>query len=265
MKKLSLALITLLLIVGTAYPLTMKDQNSKYITDKGAFGREVTFSKDTITKLIAWYKADLGVSYNASGLVDTWIDQSNSGNNVVQTTAGRLPTYNASTAGVLNGKPYVVFDGSNDVLFCNASDVVTSRSYIVVYQLVATPAAGSALGICALGEAIFYLETYAGLYRHVNVNPTSMAVSTDIKKHVLNGVFNARTSNTGRLDNGSFVTAENAGGNTVSFIALGNGGSTSTGRYSNVQIAEFMLFDKVLTTAEFDRANEYLNWKYKIY
>ncbi len=71
------------------------------------------FSPSDIAGLAAWYDA----SY-ITGLVDgdpvtTWADRSGLGRDVTQATAGKKPLYKTA---IVNGKPVVRFDGTDDLL-----------------------------------------------------------------------------------------------------------------------------------------------------
>ena len=64
--------------------------------------------------LVFWVKADTGVTYSvADGSVSQWNDQTGLNNHLTQATATRKPRYQT---GQTNGKPGIVFDGSNDFL-----------------------------------------------------------------------------------------------------------------------------------------------------
>jgi hypothetical protein len=65
---------------------------------------------DGLSKLKLWLKADVGVSGSS---VSEWTDQSGSGNNAAQASSGSQPLLQTD---VLNGKPVIRFDGTNDYL-----------------------------------------------------------------------------------------------------------------------------------------------------
>jgi hypothetical protein len=60
-----------------------------------------------------WLKADSGVTTNATGNITSWADQSGQANNAAQSDTTKAPTF---VDNVLNGKPVIRFDGSNDYL-----------------------------------------------------------------------------------------------------------------------------------------------------
>lgn len=99
------------------------------------------FTPASLESLIFWVSAD-SITGKASG--DTlyrWDDLSGRGANLLQATASSKPVYRADS---LNGKPCVVFDGSNDVMASainlqNDSNVVT----ILIVAALHKPAAAS--------------------------------------------------------------------------------------------------------------------------
>jgi hypothetical protein len=63
---------------------------------------------------VAWYDADdSGTITESGGLVSQWNDKSGNENNAIQASVGLQPQYQTDA---LNGKPVVLFDGSDDVL-----------------------------------------------------------------------------------------------------------------------------------------------------
>jgi hypothetical protein len=66
-----------------------------------------------ISGLKLWLRANSLTGLNDNDPVTTWTDSSGNANNCTQSTADKKPLYKT---GILNGKPVVRFDGSDDVL-----------------------------------------------------------------------------------------------------------------------------------------------------
>ena len=62
------------------------------------------FVPSDIDSLVLWLKADAGVTYDGSGYLSVWADQSGNGNNATQSTPGNQPLYAANQ---LNGHPVI--------------------------------------------------------------------------------------------------------------------------------------------------------------
>lgn len=76
-----------------------------------------SFITDTtfiLSNVRLWLRADQGTSAAADGdSVSTWRDVSGNGNDATQTTSASQPVYKEN---ILNGKPVIRFDGSNDAI-----------------------------------------------------------------------------------------------------------------------------------------------------
>lgn len=84
---------------------------------------------DQVSGLLLWLKAD-SLTLNDDDPISTWTDSSSNGNNATGVTTAR-PLYKVN---VLNGKPVVRFDGSNDVLnFTSALSTIRTAIFVVKY------------------------------------------------------------------------------------------------------------------------------------
>lgn len=72
----------------------------------------VAFSPSSVTGLQVWLQAD-SLALADADPVATWTDSSGNGNNATQATSGSQPTYKTN---IVNGKPVVRFDGTDDWL-----------------------------------------------------------------------------------------------------------------------------------------------------
>lgn len=72
-----------------------------------------------------WLKADAIVGLVDGDPVGTWSDQSGIGNDATQTTAGSKPLYKT---GIINSKPTVLFDGSDDFMSYGITGIPSNGS-----------------------------------------------------------------------------------------------------------------------------------------
>ena len=75
----------------------------------GGYDRKGFTPLDLGADLLAWYRADKGVTLNGS-TVSAWADQSGNGLSITQAVAANQPTYEATG---LNGLPSIYFDGND--------------------------------------------------------------------------------------------------------------------------------------------------------
>lgn len=82
------------------------------IARASVLGLAGVFLPTTLSGCVMWLRSDLGIT-TVSGKVSVWADQSGSGNDVTQGTAGARPTYNTVDA-TFNSRPSLTFDGVDD-------------------------------------------------------------------------------------------------------------------------------------------------------
>ncbi len=107
-------------ITGQSSSIFNPDFDQSY---SGWFINETTsissVTPDAIDGLVMWLDAEQGITTDTG--VSVWADQSGSGNDATQTTGTEQPT---QVAGVLNGKPVIRFDGTDDWMsFPEISDI----------------------------------------------------------------------------------------------------------------------------------------------
>ena len=97
-----------------------------------------------IPGLRSWLKAD-ALSLADDSPVDSWIDSSGSGNDVMQDTGMKMPTFKTN---ILNGLPVVRFDGIDDTLFKIAAGGFTcTEGHTVIAVLNPTTAVGYGMAV----------------------------------------------------------------------------------------------------------------------
>lgn len=106
----------------------------------GAAGPGSVVAPDDISGLQFWVRSDLGVTKDGSDNVSAWADQSGNGRNVSEATNQPLWVDN-----VINGKPVIRFDGSNDTLASANWTLAQPSHWFCVFRLLATPAANAAV------------------------------------------------------------------------------------------------------------------------
>jgi hypothetical protein len=80
-----------------------------------------------ISGLLMWYKAD-SLGLNDGDSIATWADSGTRGANATQTIAGSKPIYKTN---IINGKPVVRFDGTDDYLNITSASFTGSTIFVV--------------------------------------------------------------------------------------------------------------------------------------
>jgi len=109
------------------------------ITDPAFLVAEGGFSPASLPNLLAWWEADsfsLADGTAIGGVGNEWLDQSGGGNSLTQSTAGARPVFKT---GIVNGKPVIRFDGTDDFLsMTSALTLGTAWTYMVVLSKATT-------------------------------------------------------------------------------------------------------------------------------
>lgn len=110
---------------------------------------------------------------SGSGFVTTWYDQSGNNRNATQTTAVNQPKiYTSGNVDLLNAKPVLNFDGSNDIL--GISNFITGFNNLAVFMVQKTNniSTGISLNLIDAAEAIYlpWLNRSAYFYGSGNIS-----------------------------------------------------------------------------------------------
>jgi hypothetical protein len=165
----------------------------------------------------------VGTGATDHGFVATWYDQSGEGNDATQSVSTAQPKI--VEAGSLlvdgNGKPEVVFDGSNDFFDLSSSYTATNGAVFVVENLESTDTSQAFLGGASSG--------YLPLMQRDSTN-TSTYIGATVTNDYLNGeeqslatrgdYFTAICNDTKQLFSAIGVTTS------ISYTKLGKGGTS---------------------------------------
>jgi hypothetical protein len=257
-----------------------KAQADAYVTFAAA-GQPVATSG-----LIAWLKADSGVTADGSGKVSAWADQTVFGNNATQGNAANQPTLITGTTG-LNSKPVIEFNGSNSYLSIKDNPSLWPSSAVTIIALAQTysnqqqdvvdrtlnygsygdywnaPQYSYDLGINNDNVERGYIGTSGGSDLSGSAGrPYQMSISAmvyDGSQQVLydSGVEQASVEVSGTIDYNNPTEHD---------LYLGvNNGYFGLGGYFNGDLAEVLIYNRALTTAEQQQAEGYLADKYGVY
>lgn len=226
---------------------------------------------DNTTNLVLWLKADAGVTLNGTA-VKAWNDQSKPAYNVTQAATANQPTYQAA---VLNGYPVLTFDGTNDRLVSTEANAFAFREGDLSWFIVARSNDNAAR------------KTVFGTLNNGNYNPSTRGIAGGFNAseqpyawYRENGIVQAtsalnewvilgtrRVSGTAYLYRNSVeVGSGSAPGDIVNAGALcvGCAGATQLSDFFMGDVAEIIIFNKAVSTAERILIENYLSAKYGI-
>ncbi len=217
--------------------------------------------------LRAWYRADLCAAPDSAGNIARWTDLSGAGYHAIQTDPTARPR---PAADQFNARPVLRFNGLNDVNapkpYFNLPDLMTGATageLFIVARL--KDFANSYNGLAHFGTGYGTIYSAGGIWNDFGTadlgfydRPTDALLT---QPHLLNTSISASGESSLRLNAAETITLT---GQTVSFRtdpALG------IDRYSeafNGDIAEVIVYDRVLTSAERTIVQTYLATKYGI-
>jgi hypothetical protein len=210
-------------------------------------------------------RADRGVTVSSS-LVSEWDDISSNGNNATQSTGANQPAF---IAGAMNNMPAMRFDGSSSYLSLPTSTSLGIQSHAYEMFIVARTSSSDIqflMGGNTMEQFEYHLNGAVGA-RFIPTSSTYLDVGTvgaytDGKPHI----FAARASATG----GAVRVDGVDGGTTTATITSSSAnqlqlGTRADGTYRfNGDIAEVLIYDTVLTSAQRDSVEKYLADRYGI-
>jgi len=206
-----------------------------------------------------------------SGFVTTWYDQSGSGRHATQATAASQPRIvNAGAVDTENGKPTMVFDGSND-FFTYTPVTIADIDYSVfaVSKRSASGVAGFMIGSNTEVGSLFgqftdnntYIQTLGTTDRYYQYSDTlnDIRIATAITTQS-SGIYCKNGVAISQSATGTFPTSATTFTSIGSYQGLGGGPLV----YSNADISEVILFN-TNQSASRSGVESNINNYYKIY
>ena len=212
-----------------------------------------------------WYKANAGTNTTTTGAsVNFWNDQSPNSYNVAQSGLLR-PTYNTSG---INFNPTLNFDGTQNLFKALAVGLTGGDKTILSVALANNLPVGTA-GIIGSGGAFNEVQYgYQGgkLNIYENIGNNALAASANIAATVMLSTAIENNNTTTFFNNGlaNGMATTNASPQTNRLTIGSHTVNNNDKNYFNGQIAEVLVFDRVLTPAERANAESYLAIKYGV-
>lgn len=237
--------------------------------------KQASTSPIPLSGLAIWLKADSGVTTSGSN-VTAWADQSGNGNNAVGSDT--LPTLQSNA---INGYAAIRFNNidpnTSKFTISNNFNLKNSSAFIVVKQLNLDNAFARLLGF--LGSNNDY-DSNDGLAFDFNNNVPQLQLESNSNTAIIEDLAagNVFASVSYKIDNSGNIsvfyngasegtaqnadmTSQNSGGGI--YIGQGSQNVTISGLYGD--IAEFIFYNRNVTTTERQQVEAYINAKYAIY
>ncbi len=214
-----------------------------------------------------WLRADAGVT-SSGGLVSAWADQSGNGNDASQGTATYQPTVVSNS---LNGLPVIHFDGNYNMMVLPTSTDLGIQSSPYEFFIVARPTADATYGhvyfLLSGGsyEQFEYHLVSTGNARFIPNSGNYLDKSGDYTDGAAH-IFAGRASSTGgsvRVDgvDGAVFTSDLTSSDTGNLCLGARQFSTF---FFNGDIAEVIVYNRVLSPSERTQVEQYLATRYNV-
>ena len=189
--------------------------------------------------LALWLDADDASTITLNGTnVSQWDDKSGNNRHATQGTAADQPTYSATG---LNGKPSLLFDGTNDVMLG-----VSAQTGFFITVL--------APGLTSYGAPIGFTTKHGlirdGLTDSLYFSPQSLFLSSSARR---NGVLSIQMGT---------ATAIFSQGGTAFSVPIQLGDDTTGGSFTDCNIAEVAVLSSNPSDANRQKLEGYLAWKW---
>jgi hypothetical protein len=221
-------------------------------------------SPKKFSDLVFWYDASQITGLSDGDPVALWPDLSGNGYDLVQATADKQPLY--KTPSPLNGLPYVYFDGVNDSLYTGDVGSVYSapNSFFMVHKL--RDASGNNTYIDGIGGAnrlVFaYSEGTASGFAYFG-NYTGLTYTLpDLENYNINTVILPSNTITYRVGRALAFSGGAAVNQDIKGITMGRYYIESY--HAKIDVAEFILYNRELSTYEIYKIEDYLTKKWGI-
>lgn len=237
-------------------------------------GSTTGFGPSQVSNLVAHY--DAGTLSLANGAaVTTWTDLTGS-HDATQSTVGFKPTY---VTGVVQGRPVVRFDGTDDVLastqFAIASHTASMFSVAAISSKAATRGLASFAGITQanriyseyhLGSDLMRVGGTGNVGAAIDTHPTPTLGRFYLIAQTFDADLATAESKTWRDGTAGTLAIDSNNASAAlgtEVIGLGNNNGT-IGQFWFGDIAEVIFYDKALSTSERQAVQTYLGNKYGI-
>ncbi len=236
----------------------------------------------SVSNLFAWYRADSKIL--ASTKVDTFLDLGPNAKHIQQTTDAARATWNATDSN-FNGHPSATFAGGQKYLASTASDWtflhngLGMTAFVVCRPTIATGMTWLATGNAGTANAHYWLgynvgasaahQNWVAIPGNVAINLVAPASSSPLNTVQIleNWILDGNSPEAQLLTNG---TSRGTINSAVAFSAnvasspLHVGGIVGAGLLVFGQIAEIIIYNRLLLTAERALVRRYLGNRYNL-
>jgi hypothetical protein len=215
------------------------------------------FSPRAIPGLVFWVDASYITGLNDGDSVTTWSDLSGNGNDATQATAAAKPILKLN---IINGRPVVRFDGTDD--FLRATFTLNQPfTRISVFSKLLWVLTDSIFNAVTTSAGALYMQTATPrITMYSGGNGPSTTTFADNSFGIISEIFNDASSEL-HINGGSAFTGNPSTNNPT---ALTIGGNQIGAANSQIDVAMVVEYNSALSTANRQRLERYLSSRYGI-
>ena len=223
-----------------------------------------SFIPTDISGLTAWFDADdSGTIIESGNSISQWNDKSGNGNNVTQATSSNQPLTNTNT---INGKNVITFDGLNDYLkraTWTGGVIAQPNTAFVVFKFDIN-AARTIFDGSSSGTERHIIRTASSSTISIWAGAVTVLTSSDVGSlavpRLITAVYNSTSSEI--YMEGTLEKTGDSGSFSMQGISLGSNWDVALP--FDGDIAEVIIYNKLLNTTERQQAEAYLTTKWGI-
>lgn len=233
-----------------------------------------------LSNLSLWTKASSGTRRNLDEKVNQWIDLSGNSNTLSQITLAQQPTY---TLGQVNSFPSLAFaTASSSNMTAADSSTLDMSTAMTVFAVIKVDSFGTNVGQYYYSPLFGKGTNYKMGFRHTAATGTTgeiyfddgstisassgANISTSAATYTQVAIVSADNSNnTGAFykdgtSYGACAATPSTNGANTTVLSLG----TDANSYMSSKVAELIIFSEQLTTADRQKVEGYLAWRYNL-
>jgi hypothetical protein len=218
-----------------------------------------------LANLKLWLKADAGITKDGSNYVSEWQDFSGNGNNAVQAIGANQPLF---VDNEVNGNAVIRFSGNQVIIIpANLIGNTNDKTIIIVYKLINTSTYGGLITSKGSGDesTAVYHDVGNSDYQVMFGNGLILSATVDMTStyHIL--IATSATQKTVHIN--GVLKNSNPGAYTINNAGVDTYIGTYRCSYANfihADIAEMIIYDSALSTADRQQVENYLSAKYGI-
>lgn len=214
------------------------------------------FSPLQLTSVRLWCRSDMGTTIVTG--VSRWADQSGNGNDLVQATGANQPVL---TAGQINGRPALVFDGVNDSLAV-AFALTQPETVFIVFSQISWTNFDMVFDGGAVSNDMSLQQGTASPGLAIRAGVASVALNNNLAVGTF-GLATAIFDGASSLlqINSTAATTGNPGTNAGAGIRIGTRGAGGS-NFGNISVAEVIVMAATATAAERASVKTYVTGLY---